>query len=102
MSAVWTTIAGLTVVTAAIKAAGPLALGGRDLPEWAMSIIALLAPALLAALVMVETFSNDRTLVLDARAGGVAAAAAALALRASLPVAVIVAAVVAAGLRLVT
>ena len=102
MSAVWTTIAGLTVVTAAIKAAGPLVLGGRDLPEWAMSIIALLAPALLAALVMVETFSNDRTLVLDARAGGVAAAAAALALRASLPVAVIVAAVVAAGLRLVT
>ena len=97
MSAVWTTIAGLTVVTAAIKAAGPLALGGRDLPEWAMSIIALLA-----ALVMVETFSHDRTLVLDARAGGVAAAAAALALRASLPVTVTVAAVVAAGLRLVS
>ena len=31
MSAVWTTIAGLTVVTVAIKAAGPVALGGRDL-----------------------------------------------------------------------
>jgi branched-subunit amino acid transport protein len=102
VSAVWTTIAGLTVVTAAIKAAGPVSLGGRELPESVMSIIALLAPALLAALVMVETFSHDRTLVLDARAGGVAAAAAALALRASLPVAVIVAAVVAAGLRLVT
>jgi branched-subunit amino acid transport protein len=102
LSAVWTTIAGLTVVTAVIKAAGPVSLGGRELPESVMSVIALLAPALLAALVMVETFSHDRTLVLDARAGGVAAAAAALALRASLPVAVIVAAVVAAGLRLVS
>jgi branched-subunit amino acid transport protein len=102
VSAVWTTIAGLTVVTAAIKAAGPVSLGGRELPESVMSVIALLAPALLAALVMVETFSDDRTLVLDARAGGVAAAAVALALRASLPVAVIVAAVVAAGLRLVS
>jgi branched-subunit amino acid transport protein len=102
VSAVWTTIAGLTVVTAAIKAAGPVSLGGRELPESVMSVIALLAPALLAALVMVETFSHDRTLVLDARAGGVAAAAVALALRASLPVAVIVSAVVAAGLRLVS
>jgi branched-subunit amino acid transport protein len=102
MSAVWTTIAGLTVVTAAIKATGPLALGGRELPEWAMSIIALLAPALLAALVMVETFSDEHELVIDARAGGVAAAAVALALRASLPVTVTVAAVVASGLRLVS
>ena len=57
--------------------------------------------ALLAALVMVETFSDGKTLVLDARAGGMAAAAIALALRASLPVTVIVAAAVAAGLRLV-
>jgi branched-subunit amino acid transport protein len=102
VTAVWTTIAGLTVVTAAIKAAGPVALGGRELPEWAMSVITLLAPALLAALVMVETFGHDRSLVLDSRAAGVAAAAVALSLRASLPVAVVVAAVVAAGLRLVT
>jgi len=102
MSAVWTTIAGLTVVTAAIKAAGPVALGGRELPEWAMSIIALLAPALLAALVMVETFSDDHTLVIDSRAAGVAAAAIALSRGASLPVTVTVAAVVAATLRLVT
>jgi branched-subunit amino acid transport protein len=101
MSAVWTTIAGLTVVTAAIKAAGPVALGGRELPAWAMSIIALLAPALLSALVMVETFSTNRDLVLDARAGGVAAAALALWRGASLPVAVVVSAAVAAGLRLV-
>jgi branched-subunit amino acid transport protein len=101
MSPVWATIAGLTVVTAAIKAAGPVALGGRELPEWVMDVIALLAPALLSALVMVETFSDGKALVLDARAGGIAAAAIALAFRASLPVAVIVSAAVAAGLRLV-
>ena len=102
MSATWTTIAGLTVVTAAIKAAGPVSLGGRDLPAWAMSIISLLAPALLAALVVVETFSTDDELVLDARAGGVAAAAVALGFRASLPVTITVAAVAAALLRLVS
>lgn len=100
MSAVWATIIGLTVVTVAIKATGPVALGGRELPEWAMDVIALLAPALLAALVMVETFGDGKSLVIDARAGGMAAAAIALSLRASLTVAVVVAAAAAAGLRL--
>ena len=101
MSQAWITIAGLTVVTVLIKAAGPVALGGRELPEWAMSIIALLAPALLAALIVVETFSHAKSLELDSRAAGVAAAALTLWRGASLPVAVGTAAVVAAGLRLV-
>jgi uncharacterized membrane protein len=102
MSEVWITVAALAVATATIKAAGPIALGGRELPPRAMTVIALLAPALLAALVVVETFSDGKSLVLDARAAGIAAAAAVLSWRPSLPLAVIAAAVVAAAVRLVT
>jgi branched-subunit amino acid transport protein len=62
-------------VTAAIRASGPVSLGGRELPPVAMRVIALVAASLLAALVMVETFAGgDDTLELDARALGVAAA----------------------------
>jgi branched-subunit amino acid transport protein len=83
VSTVWTTILALAVATAAIKAAGPLALGGRDLPAWALRLIALLAPALLGALVVVETFGREKEIVLDARAAGVAAAAVVVAARLS-------------------
>jgi hypothetical protein len=102
MSEVWITVAALAVATAAIKAAGPIALGGRELPPRAMTVIALLAPALLAALVVVETFSDGKSLVVDARAAGIAASAAVLSWRPSLPLAVIAAAAAAAAARLVT
>ena len=73
--AVWVTIGGLCAATAAIKAFGPLAFGGRTLPRVLERVIPLLAPALLAALVVTETFASDhRSLVVDARSGGVAAA----------------------------
>ena len=102
MSATWTTIAGLAVATAAIKAAGPVALGGRELPDWALRLIALVAPALLGALVVVETFGKEKELVIDARVAGVAAAAAILAARLSVLWAVGAAAVVAALVRSLT
>ena len=89
MSALWISILTVALASAAIKAAGPVFVGGRDLPEWTSSVIALLAPALLAALVVTETFGEDGRLVLDARAIGVAVAAIALALRA--PVLVVIA-----------
>lgn len=84
MNAVWTSIAALTVICFAIKAAGPVALGGRDLPRAAERLIVLLPAALLTALVMVQTFADDKALVLDARAAGVAVAVLAAALRASM------------------
>jgi hypothetical protein len=99
MTAVWITTAALALISASFKMVGPLVLGGRPLPRFAMSIIALLASSILAALVVVETFSDGRALALDARAAGVAVAAAALALRASLLVAVVAAAATAAGTR---
>jgi branched-subunit amino acid transport protein len=102
MTAVWTTIGVLALVGAAIKAAGPVLVGGRELPGWASGVIALLAPALLSALVLVDTFGSDRALVLDARAAGLGAAILAIALRAPLLVVVVGAAAVTAATRALT
>ena len=99
MTAVWVTIGLLTVGTVAIKAAGPVALGGRDLPPRLNGVVARLAPALLAALVVVETFGRDQTLGVDESAIGLLAAAAALAARMPMVVVVLIAAVVTAVLR---
>ena len=96
MTTVWVTVIALAVASAGLKLAGPLLLGGRPLPANAMRVIELLAAALLAALLVVETFTAGRSLTLDARALGVAFAAIALARRAPVTVAVLGAAVVAA------
>jgi hypothetical protein len=101
VTGIWITIAALGLATAALKLVGPLMLGGRSLPGGAMTVIELLASALLAALVVVETFGQGRSLTLDARALGVAFAAVALLLRAPLTVVVLGAAVVAALARAV-
>ncbi len=100
MSALWVAIVAVTLASAAIQAAGPILVGGRELPPRVSAVIALLAPALLAALVVTETFSDDSHLVLDERALGVGVAAVALALRAPVLLAVALAALVTALARL--
>jgi len=102
LTAIWITIASLALATVALKLAGPLLLGGRPLPPRAMSVIELLASALLAALVAVETFGKGRALTFDARALGVLFAAAVLARRAPMTVAVVGAAAVAALTRAIS
>jgi uncharacterized membrane protein len=99
MTTLWITIVAVALASAVIKAAGPVLVGGRELPPRAVGVIALLAPALLSALVITETFGEDQHLVLDERAIGVAVAAAALALRAPVLVAVGLAAVATALVR---
>ena len=97
MLSTWVTIGALAVTTALIRASGPVILGGRELPERVMDVIALVAAALLAALVVVETFAGeDQALELDARVGGVVVAGIVLAFRASMLWAVGAAAVAAA------
>lgn len=97
MDDAWITIGALAVATAVIKASGPVALGGRELPPHVMSVIALLAAALLSALVVVETFGDpDQSLELDARVIGVGAAAVVLSLRGGMLSAVTAAAAAAA------
>jgi hypothetical protein len=93
VTTLWVTIIVVALANAAIKAAGPVLVGGRDLPVRAKAVIALLAPALLAALVVTETFGEGRDLVLDGRAIGVAVAGLALWLRAPVLIAVALAAV---------
>jgi branched-subunit amino acid transport protein len=68
-----TLIAGCAMVTVAIKAAGPAALGGRDLPAWFQGVVVLLAPALLAALVVTQTLAHGDHLHIGANAFGVLA-----------------------------
>ena len=62
--------------------------GGQELSQSANAVIALLAPALLAALVVTQTFGEDGRLVLGEKAIGVVVAAAALVLRAPVLLAV--------------
>jgi branched-subunit amino acid transport protein len=97
----WWMVAIVGVATIAIKAAGPVLLGGRPLPPRIGRIIGLLAPALLAALVATSTFGLGGELVLDERALGVGAGAIAMAFKAPPLVVVIVAAVVTATARAV-
>ena len=99
MTTAWIMVGLLAVGTVAIKAAGPLALGGRDLPPRLEGVVARLAPALLAALVVVDTFGGDRTLVVDETAIGLGAAAAALLAKLPIFVVVVVAAVSTAAAR---
>ena len=98
MTSVWILIAALAFATAAMKVAGPLALGGRALPTRALDIVELL----LAALVVVETFGKGGSLTLDARVLGAAFAAVAVWKRAPMIVVVLGAAAVTAVARLVS
>jgi uncharacterized membrane protein len=102
VTGIWLTIATLALATAVLKLAGPLALGGRPLPAKALSVVELLASALLAALVVVETFGKGRSLTLDARVLGVAFAVVALWRRAPMIVVVVGAAAVTALARLLS
>jgi uncharacterized membrane protein len=88
-TSIWTTIAVLCVGTVAIKASGPVTLGGRQLPRRAAHVIALVAPAVLASLVAYETFADgSHGITIDARIFGLAAATLALLLR--VPIAFVV------------
>jgi uncharacterized membrane protein len=100
VTAVWLTIALVAVASATLKAAGPLLLGDRRLGPRATAVIALLAPALLTALVLVDTVTAGRRLVVDARLAGVAAAGVALLLRAPVLLVLAVAVATTALLRL--
>lgn len=99
MTAVWTSIAVVAVANFAIKAAGPVLLGGRELPRRLLEVIALLAPAILAALVVVGTLSDEGNLHVDAQTAGVAVAGGAFLLRVPMLIAIGLGALTAALLR---
>lgn len=103
MTSVWLTIAVLTVGTLGLKAVGPLTTGGRQPSERVMRVTRLVAPAILAGLVVYETLTADGDgIAFDARVVGLGAAAVAILARAPMIVIVLVAAVATAGARALT
>jgi branched-subunit amino acid transport protein len=96
---IWWTIAGCTVVTAIIKGIGPVALGGRDIPPRFTGVITLMAPALLAALVVTSTFATGDEWKVGAHTAGVAVGGLILVRRGPLVLAVAAAVAVTALLR---
>ena len=99
MSDVWLVVLLVGTATVVAKGAGPVLLAGRELPRPLSAVLFLLAPALLAALVVTQAVGGDREIVLDERLVGFGAGALALLFRAPLIVVVIVAAAVTAATR---
>jgi branched-subunit amino acid transport protein len=99
VTAAWTAVLVVGVATIAIKAAGPVLAGDRQLPTGVSRVLDLLAPALLAALVATQAFASDESLVIDERGAGLLAGVVAILLKAPLLVVILVAAATAAGLR---
>ncbi len=96
---VWVLILGCAALTMLIKAFGPVLLGGRELPAWFSSVIVLMAPTLLCALVVTSVFASGRSWSVGAHTVGVAVAGVMLWRRHSLVLCVVVAVLVTAGLR---
>jgi uncharacterized membrane protein len=96
VTAAWTVVGVVGAATMAFKALGPVGFAGRTLPPRLASVLGLLAPAVLAALVVTSAAGDWRRVV------GLAAGAVAVLLRAPLLVVVVVAAVAAAALRALT
>lgn len=97
--ALWALVGGCALVTFAIKAAGPVAFGGRKLPPWFAAVIALMAPALLAALIVTQALADGERLHVGADTAGLAAAGLVVWRGGSVLPAVALAVVVTAGLR---
>jgi hypothetical protein len=99
---VWIAIAATALGCYAIKLVGLSVPAGALERPLVRRLAALLPIAALAALVALQTFTDGRALVVDARAAGLAAAAVALLLRAPFLVVIAVAVVATAAVRALT
>jgi branched chain amino acid efflux pump len=102
MSTTWLIVLLVGAATAALKGLAPVLLGERELPLPVARVSGALAPALLAALVVVQTLGDGQALTLDPRVAGVTAAALALLLRAPLLVVLASSAGIAAAVNALT
>jgi branched-subunit amino acid transport protein len=92
-------VGALTILS---KAAGPVFIGRRPLPPRLVALVDVLAPAMLASLVVTQAVGGDRELVFDERLLGLMAAVVAIRLRAPLLAVLVAAAATAAVVRLLT
>ncbi len=81
----------MTIGTFALKSAAPLVLGDRALSVRVQHVVALLPAALLAALAIVSTVGDGRSIVIDARLVGLIVAGLALWRRAPFVVVILLA-----------
>ena len=88
----WALVLALSATAYGFKAMGLIVIGDRHLPPVVDRCLALIPAALLAALVVKDTFSTGQDLVLDARAVGMAVAVVAAWRRAPLIVVIVLAA----------
>lgn len=98
-TACWAVVALCAAATFTAKGVGPAAAGSGELPERAARVVALLAPALLAALIVTQAVADGTNLRLGADTAGVALAGVLLWRRARLVLVVLAAALLTAGLR---
>jgi branched-subunit amino acid transport protein len=96
---IWLAILGLALTTVLVKAAGPVVFGGREPHPSFMRVVAMMAPALLAALVVTSAFADDRQLGVGADTVGVLAGGVLLWRGHSVVLSVLVAVAVTASLR---
>lgn len=95
----WIALLGLAAGSYAIKAVGYLVIGDRPgIKRWS-PVLDLFPPALLAALVVVQTVGVESSISIDARLPGVVAGSIAAWKKAPFPVVLLVAAGVTAGIR---
>lgn len=95
----WPAVIALAIGSWALKAIGPVLAGGREMPPRVAAVVALLPPALLAALVALQTLSDGRAILIDARLPAVVVAGIALWRGAPFLAVIVIGTVTAAGLR---
>ena len=97
----WVLVLGLAATAYAFKVFGLVVVGDRTLPPRLARCLDLIPAALVAAIVMKDTFSSGQQLVVDARVAGVAAAVVAAWRRLPLIAVIVIGAVVTAFVRAV-
>jgi uncharacterized membrane protein len=95
----WASIVAVTMANWLLKAAGPVVLGKRNLPPVARDVVSLMAPVLLAGLIVVELAGPGWGSISREQVAGVAVAGGAWALRAPMLLAVLVGSLATAALR---
>ncbi len=95
----WAALLVLAGCAYAMKAAGPLLLGDRELPPRWNRVLGLVAVPLFGALILVQTITDGNHYVIDSRLAGVAVAAFAVWRRAPFVAVVVAAAATAAGVH---
>jgi branched chain amino acid efflux pump len=99
MSQAWVAVIVVGAGTTVLKAVGPVGVAHRKLPPRVEGLLDLVAPAILAALVVTETFASGRSLVVDARLAGALAGLVCVLLRAPFWLVVLAGALATAGVR---